>query len=52
MNLDEHHYNVVGGVTGGAIFTVADVTFAVASNRTKESHVSLTTQITYLNRGN
>lgn len=32
MSLDEHHYNAVGSVMGGAVFTVADFAFAVASN--------------------
>ena len=31
MDLDPHHYNAVGGVMGGAIFTAADFAFAVAS---------------------
>ena len=50
MLLDEHHYNAVGGVMGGAIFTLADFAFAVASNWNKGPHVSLTAQITYLSR--
>lgn len=50
MLLDEHHYNAVGSVMGGAIFTVADFAFAVASNWNKKPCVSLSAQITYLGR--
>lgn len=50
MPLNEHHYNAVGSVMGGAIFTLADFAFAVASNWNKKSCVSLTAQITYLGR--
>ena len=50
MSLDEHHYNAVGSVMGGAIFTFADFAFAVASNWNKKPCVSLTAQITYLGR--
>ena len=50
MSLDEHHYNAVGSVMGGAIFTLADFAFAVASNWNKKPCVSLTAQITYLGR--
>lgn len=48
MELDEHHYNAVGGVMGGAIFTLADFAFAVASNWNQDPCVSLSSQITYL----
>lgn len=50
MELTEHHKNAMGAVMGGAIFTLADFTFAVASNWNKEPHVSLTAQITYLGK--
>ena len=50
MSLDEHHYNAVVSVMGGAIFTLADFAFAVASNWNKKPCVSLTAQITYLGR--
>lgn len=50
MPLDEHHYNAVGSVMGGAVFTAADFAFAVASNWNKKPCVSLTAQITYLGR--
>ena len=35
---------------GGAIFTLADFAFAIASNWNKPTCVSLTSQITYLGR--
>lgn len=50
MELDEHHYNAVGGVMGGAIFTIADFAFAVAANWQGKTVVSQTAQITYLGR--
>lgn len=50
MELDEHHYNAVGGVMGGAVFTIADFAFAVASNWQGKTVVSQTAQITYLGR--
>ena len=42
------HMNAVGSVMGGVIFTLADFTFAVASNTEDELVVSMTSQITYL----
>ena len=48
MKLTEHHKNAVGAVMGGAIFTLADFTFAVASNWQGTVHVSRTSQITFL----
>ncbi|MDD6070118.1 MAG: PaaI family thioesterase [Clostridiales bacterium] len=50
MELNEHHKNAMGAVMGGAIFTLADFTFAVASNWNKGPYVSLTAQITYLGK--
>lgn len=50
MEIKEHHKNAMGAVMGGAIFTLADFTFAVASNWNKGPHVSLTSQITYLGK--
>ncbi len=50
MELDKHHYNAVGGVMGGAIFTIADFAFAVASNWQEKTVVSQTAQITYLGK--
>lgn len=50
MDLDPHHYNAVGGVMGGAIFTAADFAFAAASNWQERTAVSQTAQITYLGR--
>ena len=42
------HRNAMGAVMGGAIFTLADFAFAVASNCGGTSMVSLNSQITYL----
>lgn len=46
--LNENHYNAVGGVMGGVMFTLADFAFAVASNGDGAPIVSLSSQITYL----
>ena len=42
------HMNAAGAVMGGAIFTLADFTFAVAANSEEMNTVSLTSSITYL----
>lgn len=42
------HINGAGGVMGGAIYTLADFAFAVASNWQKINTVTLSSQITYL----
>lgn len=47
--VEEKHMNAAGGVMGGALFTLADFTFAVAANITDKLTVSATSQITYLN---
>ena len=48
MKLDERHKNAVGGIMGGVHFTLADFTFAVATNWQKVGVVSLSSTITYL----
>ena len=50
LALGELHRNAAGGVMGGVIFTLADFAFAVAANCQRMETVSLTSQITYLNR--
>lgn len=47
MKITENHKNAYGGVMGGAIFTLADFTFAVASNFNAPQTVSVTSQINY-----
>ena len=45
MEITEDHLNAVGTVMGGAIFTLADFTFAVASNfhkDIKDNHFNFT----------
>ena len=42
------HLNAAGTVMGGAIFTLADFTFAVASNAGAMSTVSLASPVTFL----
>ena len=51
MMLTPHHLNAAGNVMGGAIFTLADFTAAVATNWQGTLHVSRTSQITFLEIG-
>ncbi|MCR5094460.1 MAG: PaaI family thioesterase [Lachnospiraceae bacterium] len=49
MPITENHRNAYGGVMGGAIYTLADFAFAVASNYDKlTATVSLVGQATFL----
>lgn len=48
LTIQPKHLNAVGSVMGGAIFTLADFTFAVASNTQDTITVSLSSQINYL----
>lgn len=48
MAITPHHRNAAGSVMGGAIFTLADFAFAVASNFQGVLHVSRTSQVTFL----
>ncbi len=42
------HCNAIGRPMGGAIFTLADLAFAVCANLGRETTVSLSSNITYL----
>lgn len=48
MEITKDHLNAVGTVMGGAIFTLADFTFAVASNFHKDVTVSVDSHISFL----
>jgi acyl-CoA thioesterase len=48
MTLHPHHYNALGTVQGGAIFTLADYTFAAASNSHGSVAVGINVNITYM----
>ena len=49
LKLMGDHYNAYGGVMGGAIYTLADFAFAVASNFDKEqASVSIVSQANFL----
>ena len=48
LQLQPDHCNAMGKPMGGALFTLADFAFAVASNFDQTPVVSLTTQITFL----
>ena len=49
LKLNDNHKNAYGGIMGGAIYTLADFAFAVASNYEKEcATVSLVGQSTFM----
>lgn len=48
LDLDERHKNGQGGVMGGAIFTLADYAFAIASNTGQEGTVTVDTSIHFM----
>lgn len=48
LNLNNSHKNAYGGVMGGAIFTLADYAFAVASNFNSVQTVSTSSQISFV----
>ena len=53
MKLTDRHKNAYGGVMGGAIYTLADFAFAVASNYDKEcATVSLVGQASFMSATN
>ncbi len=48
MEVCDNHRNALGGIMGGAIFTLADFAFAVASNNDHRPTVALDVSIQYL----
>lgn len=48
LKLDERHKNATGQVMGGAMFTLADFVFAVATNFKQPVTVTAVSQISYL----
>ena len=48
FEIQRNHQNAYGGVMGGAIFTLADYTFAVSSNFNQPHTVSVTSQINFI----
>lgn len=48
MKLEGRHKNAAGAIQGGAIFTLADFAFAVATNEPGKLTVTLVSQISYL----
>lgn len=48
MEISETHKNAVGGVMGGAIFTLGDFAFAVASNNMHKTTVAQNVSINFL----
>ena len=52
FDINENHMNAKGVVMGGAIFTLADFTFAVATNQHEEYYtVSTTSSVSFLTSG-
>lgn len=51
LNINEKVFNVAGTVMGGAIFTLADFTFAVASNFKQGHAVSVNSTINFFRPG-
>ena len=47
LNINDSHKNAYGGVMGGAIFTLADYTFAVSSNFNAPQTVSVSSNISF-----
>jgi acyl-CoA thioesterase len=48
MPIHPHHLNAIGIVQGGAIFTLADLAFAAASNAHRKAAVAINVSITYV----
>ncbi len=48
LDIEPRHLNALGMVMGGAIFTMADYAFAIASNVGDETVVTINSQISYL----
>lgn len=49
MTLDDRHKNANGGIMGGAIFTLADLSFAALANNIHLPTVAAQVSINYLN---
>jgi acyl-CoA thioesterase len=48
LEIEERHLNLMGGVMGGAIFTLADFCLAIVSNVGEEPSASVSATIEYL----
>lgn len=48
LKIDGRHKNATGHVMGGVYFTLADYTFAVASNLDRKATITQTAQISFL----
>ena len=48
LDLTDSHRNALGGVMGGAIFTLADFAFAVSSNNAHEGTVAIDISMQFL----
>ncbi len=52
MKINENHLNWIGTVHGGAIFTLADFTFAVAANSYGNVTVAINANISFMKAAN
>lgn len=50
MEIQRHHLNFMGAVHGGAIFSLADMAFGLASNTEQTMRVGIDAHIAYVNR--
>lgn len=48
LKLDKRHLNAIGHAMGGVMFTLADFTFAVSTNRNGQTTVTTSSTINYL----
>lgn len=48
MKIEKRHHNILGTVHGGAIFTLADMTFAAASNSYGNVAVAINADISFV----
>lgn len=51
LEIEEKHLNALGAVQGGALFTLADLTFAAASNAYGNAAVGINANISYVKAG-
>lgn len=50
LDLDERHYNAIGAVMGGVLFTMCDFAFAIAANFNSVPCVTLGTQAIFMRK--
>jgi len=48
LKVQEDHYNVLGTIHGGVIFSLADITFAAAGDASEATFIGTQTEIRYM----